>query len=78
MMRKLYMRVCAHLHNMQNTEDRILDATIKLLDKVGWKGATTKRIAIAAGNKPFLQMYLRGNKSVMPHASIIEIPMEGK
>ena len=48
-MRKLYMRVCAHLHNMQNTEDRILDATIKLLDKVGWKGATTKRIAAEAG-----------------------------
>jgi len=43
------MRVCAHLHNMQNTEDRILDATIKLLDKVGWKGATTKRIAAEAG-----------------------------
>jgi len=34
---------------MQNTEDRILDATIKLLDKVGWKGATTKRIAAEAG-----------------------------
>lgn len=43
------MRVCAHLHNMQDTEDRILDATIKLLDKVGWKGATTKRIAAEAG-----------------------------
>ena len=32
-----------------NTEDKILDATIKLLDQVGWKGATTKRIADEAG-----------------------------
>ncbi len=43
------MYVCTHLHNMQDTEDKILDATIKLLDKVGWKGATTKRIAAEAG-----------------------------
>ena len=34
---------------MDNTEDRILDATIKLLDEVGWDGATTKRIAAEAG-----------------------------
>ena len=34
---------------MQDTEDKILDATIKLLDKDGWKGATTKRIASEAG-----------------------------
>lgn len=34
---------------MDNTEDRILDATIKLLDEVGWDGATTKRIATEAG-----------------------------
>ena len=34
---------------MQETEERILDATIELLDKVGWKGATTKRIAAEAG-----------------------------
>lgn len=33
---------------MDNTEDRILDATIKLLDEVGWDGATTKRIAAEA------------------------------
>jgi AcrR family transcriptional regulator len=32
-----------------NTEDKILDSTIKLLDQVGWKGATTKRIADEAG-----------------------------
>jgi AcrR family transcriptional regulator len=31
-----------------STEDRILDATIKLLDEVGLKGATTKRIASEA------------------------------
>ena len=43
------MRVCAHLHNMLETEDRILDATIKLLDEVGWKGATTKKISAEAG-----------------------------
>ncbi|MDO8869747.1 MAG: TetR/AcrR family transcriptional regulator [Methanobacteriaceae archaeon] len=34
---------------MDNTEDKILDATIKLLDEVGWDGATTKRIAAEAG-----------------------------
>ncbi|MGB7970103.1 MAG: TetR/AcrR family transcriptional regulator [Methanobacterium sp.] len=34
---------------MQDTEDKILDATIKLLDKDGWKGATTKKIASEAG-----------------------------
>ncbi|MDO9045433.1 MAG: TetR/AcrR family transcriptional regulator [Methanobacteriaceae archaeon] len=34
---------------MDNTEDRILDATIKLLDEVGWDGATTKKIAAEAG-----------------------------
>ncbi len=34
---------------MQDTEDKILDATIKLLDKDGLKGATTKRIASEAG-----------------------------
>ena len=43
------MHACTHLHNMLDTEDRILDATIELLDKVGWKGATTKRIATEAG-----------------------------
>ena len=43
------MYVSTHLHNMQDTEDKILDATIKLLDKEGWKGATTKRIASEAG-----------------------------
>jgi AcrR family transcriptional regulator len=43
------MYVSTHLHNMQDTEDKILDATIKLLDKDGWKGATTKRIASEAG-----------------------------
>ena len=43
------MHACTHLHNMLDTEDRILDATIELLDKVGWKGATTKRIAAEAG-----------------------------
>jgi AcrR family transcriptional regulator len=43
------MHACTHLHNMQDTEDKILDATIKLLDQVGWKGATTKRIAAEAG-----------------------------
>ena len=43
------MHVGTHLHNMQDTEDKILDATIKLLDKDGWKGATTKRIASEAG-----------------------------
>ena len=43
------MHVSTHLHNMQDTEDKILDATIKLLDKDGWKGATTKRIASEAG-----------------------------
>ena len=31
-----------------STEDRILDATIKLLDEVGFQGATTKRIASEA------------------------------
>jgi AcrR family transcriptional regulator len=46
---KLYMYVSTHLHNMQDTEDKILDATIKLLDKDGWKGATTKKIASEAG-----------------------------
>jgi len=39
------MRILA----LMNTEDRILDATIMLLDQVGWKGATTKRIASEAG-----------------------------
>ena len=34
---------------MENTEDRILNATIKILDKEGWEGATTKRIAAEAG-----------------------------
>lgn len=34
---------------MENTEDRILNATIKILDKEGWEGATTKRIASEAG-----------------------------
>ena len=43
------MYVSTHLHNMQDTEDKILDATIKLLDKDGWKGATTKKIAFEAG-----------------------------
>lgn len=43
------MHACTHLHYMQETEERILDATIELLDKVGWKGATTKRIAAEAG-----------------------------
>ena len=43
------MYVSTHLHNMQDTEDKILDATIKLLDKDGWKGATTKKIASEAG-----------------------------
>ena len=43
------MHACTHLHYMQETEKRILDATIELLDKVGWKGATTKRIAAEAG-----------------------------
>ena len=38
------MRILA----LMNTEDRILDATIKLLDEVGLKGATTKRIASEA------------------------------
>ena len=39
------MRILA----LMNTEDKILDATIMLLDQVGWKGATTKRIASEAG-----------------------------
>ena len=43
------MHVCTHLHYMQDTENKILDATIKLLDEVGWTGATTKRIAAEAG-----------------------------
>ena len=43
------MYVSTHLHNMQDTEDKILDATIKLLDKNGLKGATTKKIAFEAG-----------------------------
>jgi AcrR family transcriptional regulator len=30
---------------MDNTTVRILDATIKILDKEGWEGATTRRIA---------------------------------
>lgn len=34
---------------MENTEDRILNATIKILDREGWEGATTKRIAAEAG-----------------------------
>jgi AcrR family transcriptional regulator len=34
---------------MQDTKDKILDATIKLLDKDGLKGATTKKIALEAG-----------------------------
>ncbi len=34
---------------MDSTEDRILNATIKILDKEGWEGATTKRIAAEAG-----------------------------
>ncbi len=38
------MRILA----LMSTEDRILDATIKLLDEVGLKGATTKRIASEA------------------------------
>lgn len=42
------MHACTYLHFM-GTEDRILDATIKLLDQDGWKGATTKRIAVEAG-----------------------------
>jgi AcrR family transcriptional regulator len=33
---------------MESTENRILDATIKILDKEGWEGATTKRIAAEA------------------------------
>ncbi len=43
------MHACTHLHNMQDTEDKILDATIKLLDELGWKGTTTKGIAAEAG-----------------------------
>ncbi len=34
---------------MASTEDKILDATIKLLDEVGWEGATTRKIAAEAG-----------------------------
>lgn len=34
---------------MDDTERKILDATIKILDKEGWEGATTKRIASEAG-----------------------------
>ncbi|MCG7754959.1 TetR/AcrR family transcriptional regulator, partial [Flavihumibacter cheonanensis] len=34
---------------MDSTEKRILDATIRILDKEGWDGATTKRIAAEAG-----------------------------
>lgn len=34
---------------MDDTERKILDATIKILDKEGWEGATTKRIAAEAG-----------------------------
>lgn len=34
---------------MDHTADRILNATIKILDKEGWEGATTKRIAAEAG-----------------------------
>jgi AcrR family transcriptional regulator len=34
---------------MLNTEDKILDATIELLDNEGFNGATTKKIASTAG-----------------------------
>jgi AcrR family transcriptional regulator len=34
---------------MDQTEDKILDATIKLLDEVGWEGTTTRKIAAEAG-----------------------------
>lgn len=47
MAKYICMQVLTYI--MEKTEDRILDATIKLLDQVGWEGTTTRKIAAEAG-----------------------------